>query len=151
MSEDKKKEVIEVKGLGEVEVVRAATADKPGVFSMSQKALDQFYENHGIAEAKKVFKAIDEAREQFAEAAVDFLAPYVKENRMDYELRAGSGNGRHIVSIDAEKDVRNVATGEVTKKYAVVGFKIVNKAPTNNKMINKIHDELEAALKPAGL
>lgn len=159
MSEDKKKETIMVEGLGEVELVHGPGTDKDGnptagVFTMSQKALEKFYEEHGVPEPKKVFKTINEAREAFAEAGVKFLTPYVKEAKADYELRAGIGNGvcgRHILAIDAEKDVRNVATGEVTKRYGVVTMKIQDKAPTKNETIIKLQSEIDAALRPAGL
>lgn len=159
MSEDKKKEIIMVEGLGEIELVHGPGTDKdgnptPGVYTMSQKNLEKFYEEHGVPEPKKVFKAIDDARTAFVEASATFLSPLVKENKADYELRAGQGNGacgRHLFSIDAEKDVRNVATGEVTKRYGVMTFKVQSKAPTNNDIINKLQSEIDAALRPAGL
>ena len=159
MSEANKKEIIKVEGLGDVEVVRTPSVDKngvpvSGVFSMSQKALEQFYADNGVPEPKKVFKAIDDARTVFAERATEFLGKHVIEKKADFELRAGTGAGscgRHIISIDAEKDVRNVSTGEVTKKYGVVSFKVVEKAPVKNEIIMKVQADMEAALRPAGL
>jgi hypothetical protein len=155
MSEEKKKETIMVEGLGEVELVHGPGKDKdgnptPGVYAMTQKNLEKFYEEHGVPEAKKVFKAIDDARTAFVEAGVTFLKPHVLENKSDYELRAGQGDGacgRHVLTIDAEKDVRNVATGEVTKRYGVVGFQVKSKAPKKSDIITKIGEEVEACFK----
>lgn len=149
---DKKKEVINVKGLGEVELLRKPSVDKDGnpvagVFTMSQKNLEKFYEDHGIAEPKKVFSAIDEAREQFAVASASFLKDHVIKDKADWELRAGTGNGRITAAIDAEKQVRNVSTGEVSTRYAVFTMKVQSKAPTSNDMLNKQLAEMEAALK----
>lgn len=149
---DKAKEIINVEGLGEVEMLRKPSVDKDGnpvagVFTMSQKNLEKFYEDHGIAEPKKVFGAIDEARADFAVAAATFLKPHVIEDKADWELRAGTGNGRLTASIDAEKQVRNVSTGEVSTRYAVFSMKVQSKAPANNEMLNKQLAEIEAAFK----
>ena len=149
---DKAKEIINVEGLGEVEMLRKPSVDKDGnpvagVFTMSQKNLEKFYEDHGIAEPKKVFGAIDDARAEFAVAAATFLKPHVIEDKADWELRAGTGNGRLTASIDAEKPVRNVSTGEVSTRYAVFSMKVQSKAPSNNEMLNKQLAEIEAAFK----
>jgi hypothetical protein len=158
MSEDKKKETIMVEGLGEVELLREPGTDKDGnptagVYTMSQKNLEKFYEEHGVPEPKKVFKAIDEARTAFCEASATFLAPQVLEHAADYELRAGQGNGscgRHIFGIDAKKDVRNVSDGTTTTKYGTAYFKVQTKAPTSDTL-NKVREDLEKGLRPAGL
>lgn len=149
---EKTKEIINVEGLGEIEMLRKPSVDKDGnpisgVVTMSQKNLEKFYEEHGIAEPKKVFAAIDEAREQFAVAAATYLKDRVIEDKADWELRAGTGNGRLTASIDAEKQVRNVSTGEVSTRYAVFSMKVQSKAPTNNEMLNKQLAEIEAAFK----
>ena len=149
---DKAKEIINVEGLGEVEMLRKPSVDKDGnpvagVFTMSQKNLEKFYEDHGIAEPKKVFGAIDDARAEFAVAAATFLKPHVIADKADWELRAGTGNGRLTASIDAEKQVRNVSTGEVSTRYAVFSMKVQSKAPSNNEMLNKQLAEIEAAFK----
>ena len=158
MSEDKKKEIIMVEGLGEVELLRAPGKDKdgnptPGVYTMSQKNLEKFYEEHGVPEPKKVFKAIDEARTAFVEAGAGFLKPHVIEDHSDYELRAGQGSGscgRHIITVDAEKSVRNVSDNTVTTKYGVVGFKVACKAPMSDTL-TKLCEEMAAGLRPEGL
>lgn len=152
MSDKKEKEIIMVEGLGEVELLRKPSVDKDGnpvagVFTMSQKNLEKFYEEHGIPEPKKVFGAIDDARAEFAVAAATFLKPHVIEDKNDWELRAGTGNGRLTASIDAEKQVRNVSTGEVTTRHAVFTMKVQSKAPSGNEMLNKQLAEMEAALK----
>ncbi len=152
MSDKKEKEMIVVEGLGEIEMLRKPSVDKDGnpvagVFTMSQKQLDKFYEDHGIAEPKKVFGAISEARTAFAQEAVKFLTPKVIADKADWELRAGTGEGRITASIDAEKQVRNVSTGEVTTRYGVFTMKVQSKAPSNDEMINKQLAEIEAAFK----
>ena len=147
-----KKETVVVKGLGELEMLRKPSTDKDGnpvsgVYTMSQKQLDKFYEDHGIAEPKKVFGAINEAREQFAVEAAKFLTPKVIKDHADWELRAGTGDGRLTASIDAEKQIRNVSTGEVSTRYGVFSLKVQSKAPTTNEMLNKQLAEIEAAFK----
>lgn len=152
MSEKKEKQVVSVEGLGEVELLRNPSKDKDGnpvsgVYTMSQKQLEKFYEEHGIAEPKKVLGAIASAREEFAVQAAKFLAPKVIKDKTDWELRAGTGEGRITASIDAEKQVRNVSTGEVTTRYGVFTMKVQAKAPSSNEMLTKQLAEIEAAFK----
>lgn len=151
MSEKKDKNIVNVEGLGEIEIVRTPSFDKDGnavagVCSMSQKGLEQFYEDHGIPEAKKVMKAFKDANTALIEKAAEFLAPKVKEDKNDWELRAGIGNDRVIIGFDAVKKVRNVQTGETTEKYGTVYVKQHAKAPVTD-MLQKIAADVEAALR----
>lgn len=151
MSDKKEKNIVNVEGLGEIEIVRTPSFDKDGnavagVCSMSQKGLEQFYEDHGIPEAKKVMKAFKDANTALIEAAAGFLAPKVKEDKNDWELRAGIGNDRIIVGIDAVKKVRNVQTGETSEKYGTIYVKQHQKAPMT-ETLTKIAADLEAGLR----
>ena len=152
MSEDKKKDVIEVKGLGEVTLLRKPSKDKDGnevsgVYTMTNAALEQFYADHGVPEYKKVSKALEAAREDLATVSAEFLQKQAIRDKADWELRIGTGNNRCIASIDAVKQVRNVATGEVTTKYGVFSFTNKQKTPINSELCAKIAADMEAAFK----
>ncbi len=147
----KDKEMVTIEGLGEVEVLKHSSFDKndnvvAGVLTMSQKNLDKFYEENGIPDAKKVFSTIEDARAKLVETAVTALKPRVLEEKNDWELRAGTGNQRIVVGIDATKNIRNVQTGETSTKYGSVYVRMSAKAPVS-EVIQGISADIEAELK----
>lgn len=152
MSDDKKKDVIEVKGLGEVTLLRKPSKDKDGnevagVYTMTNSALEKFYADHGVPEFKKVSGAIEDAKKALADASFTFLKKQAIADKADWELRIGTGNNRCIANIDAVKQVRNVQTGEVTTKYGVCSFTSKQKTPINDELCAKIAADMEAAFK----
>ena len=160
MAEEKK--TVEVKGLGTIEMVSEPTKEvivdgkvkpaKPGVCKMSEGDLMKFYESHGVPNPKTVLKAINTAREEFATAAAEFLAPKVCSTGADWELRAGLGNNRIVCGYDAQREIRNVRTGEKSTKFGTFWVKASAPCPIASDKFQKLSADIEKALKKkAGL
>ena len=151
MSEEKPK-VMKVEGLGEV------TNPKPGVFKMTNKEADKFYEAQGIPAFRDVLKRLKEANSELVIQAVEkVLKPAALETKEDQMISIGTGNGRQDITLknkvtqtirnpqdkDAEPVIRDTYGVVRTKEFWDSPFKVGDK----NERFKKLSEEIEKNFK----
>jgi hypothetical protein len=140
--EKKEKEVINVKGLGEVTKLR------DGVFSMTNAEAAKFFEQAGFPNYYETLKEMSNAKSEIIIAGVEnLLKDEVIKTNKDQQLRIGSGDGRIDMTLNPKLSRKNNITGETYTIYGNVRVKEHFKSPfrpgDKNGLFAKLSEEIE--------
>lgn len=106
------------------------TQTNDDTFALSSEDLFNYYEAHGVPEAKKVFKAINTARGQLIEDAATFLKPHVIKDQERKTLVCGMAENRFEIQLNNRTTNMNPQTREEIESFGSVKVKFQTKVPS---------------------